>query len=74
MVLTPYVQAVQNAAIVVFPPQIVIDYYTFYILEDHNAAWDIKRKDSWERTIGTSYPGDGAQVYYHNRKMNLEAL
>ena len=25
---------------------------------NHEADWDIKRKDPWERTIGSTFPGD----------------
>ena len=29
----------------------------FYELVNHEAPWNIKRKDPWEKTIGSEYPG-----------------
>lgn len=39
-------------------------YSYFTSIVNHKAAWDIKRQNSWERTIGTEFPGQNTQVLY----------
>ena len=41
---------------------------------DHCAPWDIKRKSSWENTIGTPFPGVDVLVVYHEVKITPENL
>lgn len=41
---------------------------------NHNAPWDIKRKKSWRKTIGTEFPGEDVQVRYCGMLMTPEAL
>ena len=49
--------------------------YYFKTQVDHKAPWDIKRKDPWELTIGTPYPGSSnTKVIYNGHIMTLEAL
>ncbi len=49
-------------------------YYQFYKTVNHNAAWDIKRPESWETTIGTPYPGFGTYVDFSGINMTPEQL
>ena len=49
-------------------------YGTFGMLVNHYAAWDIKRKESWEQTICTTYPGQGTQIMYGGILMTPECL
>ena len=49
-------------------------YMSFYNLVDHYAPWDIKRKDQWEETIGTEFPGKNVRVRYCGMLMTPEAL
>ncbi|HBL85210.1 MAG TPA: hypothetical protein DDZ99_10020, partial [Clostridiales bacterium] len=46
----------------------------FHELVKDKAAWDIKREESWEKTIGTSFPGNGTTVYYNGYYMTPEQL
>lgn len=47
---------------------------TFRNEVDHKAPWDIKRKNSWEKTIGTPFPGIDVVVLYHEVKLTPENL
>ena len=49
-------------------------YFYFYNEVNHNAAWDIKRADPWESTIGTPYPGFGKYVCFAGLNMTPEQL
>ena len=49
-------------------------YLCFYSLVDHKAPWDIKRKEQWELTIGTPYPGFDEYVIFAGYKMTPEQL
>jgi RHS repeat-associated protein len=51
-----------------------IHYVEFYHLVKKDAAWDIKYYKSWEKTIGTPFPGQGVPVLYHGMKMTPEQL
>ena len=51
-----------------------LTYYRFYTLVNHYASWDIKREESWEKTIGTPFPGDAVQVYFNDELMTPEDL
>ena len=46
----------------------------FYNKVNHNAPWDIKRQSSWEQTIGTPFPGIGAEVVFGGTTMTPECL
>ena len=49
-------------------------YMEFYSLVKDKAKWDIKRKESWNDTIGTAHPGKGIIVLYSGKMMTPEAL
>ena len=49
-------------------------YTRFYALVNHYASWDIKREKPWSETIGTPFPGEGANVLYRGRIMTMEQL
>ena len=49
-------------------------YYEFYCIVNHNAAWDIKRPEPWESTIGTPYPGFDTYVEFSGINMTPEQL
>ena len=49
-------------------------YSQFYLLVNHNADWDIKREEPWERTIGTAFPGKDVGVIFGERTMTPENL
>ena len=49
-------------------------YVTFYAFVNHNALWDIKTKASWERTIGTPFPGYNMPVIFCGMIMTPESL
>ena len=49
-------------------------YGTFGMLVNHYAAWDIKRAESWTKTIGTVFPGSGTQIIYGGMVMTPECL
>ena len=49
-------------------------YYIFFILVNHKAPWDIKRKAPWEKTIGTPFPGEGTIIKYHDLFLTPEEL
>ncbi|MCL1858453.1 MAG: polymorphic toxin type 44 domain-containing protein [Oscillospiraceae bacterium] len=52
-----------------------LDYIWFILQVAPDADWDIKRPDSWNRTIGkNTYPGFGVQVWYQNWVMKPEEL
>ena len=46
----------------------------FYLKVNTNAPWDIKRKESWQDTIGTPYPGYNQPVLYCGHIMTPEQL
>lgn len=47
----------------------------FYKEVNHNGHWDIKRKEPWEYTIGTAYPGSSdTVVIYHGHYYTPEIL
>ena len=46
----------------------------FYDKVNHKGPWDIKRKDSWEKTIGTKFPGKKREVFYRGMLMTPEHL
>ena len=47
----------------------------FYSQVNHDANWDIKRPEPWERTIGTTFPGSfDTPVVFRGRVMTLEQL
>ena len=41
---------------------------------NHNKAWDIKRKERWEETIGIPYPGFDTKVIYKGQEVTPENL
>lgn len=47
---------------------------TFRKLVDHGAEWDIKREKVWEKTIGTTFPGENEVVIYHGIELTPENL
>ena len=49
-------------------------YSQFYLLVNHEADWDIKREEPWERTIGTAFPGKDVGVIFGERTMTPENL
>ena len=49
-------------------------YKEFYSWVNHKADWDIKRAASWERTIGSTFPGFGTPIIYNGQVMTVEAL
>lgn len=50
-------------------------YGIFGLLVTHGGAWDIKRKASWESTIGTAFPGAyNTPVMYGGVVMTPESL
>lgn len=49
-------------------------YIAYYNAVNHEEEWDIKRKDPWEKTIGTSYPGFGTEVLYEGNILTPEDL
>jgi hypothetical protein len=49
-------------------------YLDFYLLVNHQADWDIKLKEPWEKTIGTIYPGKNAEVIFCGYTMTPECL
>ena len=49
-------------------------YSIFYDLVNHNAPWDIKRKEPWESTIGTPFPGQDEYVIFNGLIMTPEML
>jgi len=49
-------------------------YIQFYLMVDHNGIWDIKRKNRWEDTIGTEFPGEDVFVMYRGDAMTPEDL
>ena len=49
-------------------------YYDFYLIVNHNAAWDIKRPEPWESTIRTPYPGFDTHVVFGGINMTPEQL
>ena len=46
----------------------------FYNQVNHKAPWDIKRPESWETTIKTSYPGFDSIVIFDGLSMTPEDL
>ncbi|OGO91626.1 MAG: hypothetical protein A2Y17_11550 [Clostridiales bacterium GWF2_38_85] len=46
----------------------------FHELVKDKAPWDIKRKEKWEETIGTSFPGTDTIVYYNGYYMTPEQI
>ena len=46
----------------------------FYRRVNHKAPWDIKRKEPWESTIGTQFPGAGKKVRFDGIFMTPEML
>ena len=46
----------------------------FYSIVNHQAAWDIKEKESWEATIGTYFPGNGQTIVFDGMKLTPEGL
>ena len=46
----------------------------FYLKVNHQAPWDIKRKDPWRKTIGTPYPGAESTVSFDGMLMTPEML
>lgn len=58
-----------------FPFYNVYRYAVFGLLVNHGGAWDIKRKESWEKTIGTAFPGSyNTLVLYSGMLMTPESL
>ena len=51
-----------------------IKYIEFYKLVNHSAPWDIKREKPWQETIGTSYPGQNAELAFNGTTMTPEML
>ena len=52
-----------------------VDYIWFISQVNHNKPWDIKRSESWESTIGSTYPGSaGAEVVYNGYIVTPEYL
>ena len=50
-------------------------YYQFYKWVTHGADWDIKRKEPWEKTIGTKFPGSfDTPVYFCGMIMTPEQI
>ena len=51
------------------------DYKWFISQVNHKAPWDIKREESWNKTIGeNTYPGWGIKVKYNGNFMTPEEL
>ena len=46
----------------------------FYKQVDHFAPWDIKRPDSWVKTIGTPCPGRNAEVIFNGEIITMDKL
>jgi hypothetical protein len=47
----------------------------FYMQVNHNAPWDIKRPIPWDKTVGTTYPGNySSKVVMYGSLMTLEEL
>ena len=74
--LKPYVDMAEGMrtladASITYEPYV---YIAFALLVNHGAAWDIKRKSSWERTIGTTFPGYGMPVLYAGAIVTPENL
>lgn len=44
------------------------------MLVDHDAPWDIKLEQPWIQTIGTPYPGEGAEIVFNGAVMTPEML
>ena len=58
-----------------FPFYNIYRYAAFGLLVNHGGAWDIKRKESWEKTIGTAFPGSyNTLVLYSGMLMTPESL
>ena len=49
-------------------------YVDFKDMVNHKARWDIKRKEPWEETIGTEYPGYDVEVIYRDLIVTPENL
>lgn len=46
----------------------------FRDIVDDGKEWDIKRKEVWEETIGTGFPGENVVVLYHGARLTPEDL
>ena len=49
-------------------------YLDFAIKVNHKAKWDIKIDDSWENTIGSTFPGEAVAVMYRGILMTPEDI
>ena len=49
-------------------------WYGFYLRVNHAAPWDIKRKECWEQTIGTEFPGKNHGVLVGGMTMTPENI
>ena len=66
--------AVSHTLMPATPLATAATYVRFYKLVDHNAPWDIKISDNWEKTIGTPFPGVGTYVSLNGMRMTPEAI
>ena len=74
--LSPYITLGRNIALLAnnMPLYEPYRYGMFALLVNHGAVWDIKRQISWDSTIGTPFPGNGAMISYRGMIMTPENL
>ena len=69
------IQNALNKVVVIAQSRGRFDYRWFISQVNHEAAWDIKVRDSWNKTIGdNTYPGFGVQVLFKGTLMTPEKL
>ena len=69
-----YRTTIENAGFFYESSYLLSAYKQFYNMVNHEAAWDIKRKEQWEATIGTDFPGNGVIVLYRGQAMTPEDI
>ena len=52
----------------------ILDAIWFYNQVSHNKPWDIKTSGSWKETIGTTYPGQNAEVILFGELVTVEMI
>lgn len=75
--LAPYVTLGEDIATIANEVPYLYDSYRygiFGLLVFHRSTWDIKRKASWESTIGTPFPGVGVPIIYSGMLMTPDNL
>ena len=58
----------------VFQNTAVLKYFYFISLVNHDHAWDIKRPERWQETIGSTFPGYNKYALFNGRFFTPEDL